>query len=109
MVGSITDWHALFAQAYAACKPGGYLESYEGSATLESDDQTAGESQKQWGTFFIEGGRKIGRSFTVLDDGTQRAAMEAAGFVDIEQWDFKVSFCPNLRKRRGSAVFFFCG
>ena len=47
MVGSITDWPELFQQAFAACKPGGWLESYEGSAMLESDDDTAGEHQKQ--------------------------------------------------------------
>ena len=90
MVGSISDWPELFQQAFAACKPGGWLESYEGSAMLESDDGTAGEHQKQWGKFFIDGGKKIGRPFTVVDDNTQRTAMEAAGFVDIEEWNFKV-------------------
>lgn len=29
MLGSIQDWPRLFKQAYAALKPGGYLESYE--------------------------------------------------------------------------------
>ena len=97
MVGSISDWPELFRQAFAACKPGGWLESYEGSAMLESDDGTAGEQQQRWGKFFIDGGKKIGRPFTVLQDNTQRTAMEAAGFVDIEEWNFKVraSSCPH--------------
>lgn len=90
MVGSIGDWTELFRQAFAACKPGGYLETYEGSAVLDSDDGTLGEYMAQWGNFFVEGGKKIGKPFTVLADGTQRKAMEEAGFVDIEEWNFKV-------------------
>lgn len=55
-----------------------------------------GSALGQWGKFFVEGGKKIGRTFTVLEDGVQRRAMEAAGFVDIEEYDFKVrpSFFP---------------
>lgn len=44
----------------------------------------------QWGKFFVEGGKIIGRPFTVLDDGLQRKGMEAAGFVDIQEFDYKV-------------------
>lgn len=55
-----------------------------------------GSALGQWGKFFVEGGKKIGRTFTVLEDGVQRRAMEAAGFVDIQEYDFKVrpSFSP---------------
>jgi len=91
MVGSIADWTDLFKQAYAACRPGGYLETIEGSPVMESDDGTAGEAMSKWGNLFIEGGQKIGRSFTVYHDGTQKKAMEAAGFVDVRVRDFKVS------------------
>ena len=48
----------------------------------------------QWGKFFIEGGKKMGQTFTVLEDGLQRKAMEAAGFVDIQEFDFKVREAP---------------
>lgn len=44
----------------------------------------------QWGKFFVEGGQKIGRSFTIVEDGVQRSAMEKAGFVNLEERDFKV-------------------
>ena len=50
----------------------------------------------QWGKFFIKGGEKSGRSFMVVADGLQRKAMEAAGFVDIQEFDFKVSFAAQL-------------
>ncbi|EOO01090.1 hypothetical protein UCRPA7_3323 [Phaeoacremonium minimum UCRPA7] len=88
--GSIEDWPALFKQAHNVLKPGAWLESYDGTPVLETDDDTLGENMAKWGTFFVEGGKKIGRSFTVLEDGTQRKAMEEAGFVDIQERDFKV-------------------
>jgi hypothetical protein len=44
----------------------------------------------QWGEFFVEGGRKLGRPFTIFEEGIQKAAMREAGFVDIEERDFKV-------------------
>lgn len=91
LVGSIVDWTALFKQAYNCLKPGGYIESYEAMPKMESDDGTVHEksAMNQWGKFFAEGGRKIGRTFTVVNDGVQRKAMEEAGFVDIEEWNFK--------------------
>lgn len=90
--GSIVDWHALLREAYATCRPGGWLESHEGSPTLISDHVLIPDDSAvgQWGKFFIEGGKKIGRSFTVLQDGLQKEAMEAAGFVDIQEFDYKV-------------------
>lgn len=63
---------------------------------LETDDDTLGENMAKWGTFIVEGGKKIGRSFTVLEDGTQRKAMEEAGFVDIQERDFKVKSLFSL-------------
>lgn len=44
----------------------------------------------QWGKLFLEGGKILGRIFTMVDDGTQRSAMEKAGFIDIKEHDVKV-------------------
>lgn len=91
LLGSIIDWTALFRQAYRALAPGGYLESYEAAVTQESDDGSVapGSAMDQWGKLFHEAGRKLGRSFRVYEDHLQRKAMEEAGFVDIQVWDFK--------------------
>ncbi|KDN63519.1 putative methyltransferase domain-containing protein [Colletotrichum sublineola] len=91
LVGSIADWPALFKEAYRALKPGGYLESFEVSPAILSDDGTVPETSAlgQWGKFFEEGGRKMGRSFRVLDEELQRTAMEEAGFEDITEWNNK--------------------
>lgn len=93
LVGSITNWKTLFDDARSALKPGGWLESFEGSPHLISDDNTVPEGSPitQWGKFFEEGGNIMGRSFMVVQEGTQRKAMEEAGFVDIHEWEFKVS------------------
>ncbi|KAK0702399.1 S-adenosyl-L-methionine-dependent methyltransferase [Lasiosphaeris hirsuta] len=91
LVGAIQDWTALFKEAYKSLKPGGYLESYEPASRIESDDGTVTNSTAlcQWGKIFIEGGRKLGRPFTVYEDGIQGKAMEEAGFADIEERNFK--------------------
>ncbi|KAJ4385517.1 hypothetical protein N0V93_009946 [Gnomoniopsis smithogilvyi] len=91
LVGSIVDWGALFKEAYAATKPGGWVESFEGSPHMVADDGTVGEKSaiSQWGRFFEEGGKVMGRTFMVVAEGLQRKAMEEAGFVDIGEWDFQ--------------------
>lgn len=92
LVGSIDDWYRLFQQSFDALAPGGWLESYEMSTMWHSDDGSVTEHTAlgQWGKIYIEGGRQSGRTFTVLDDELQRKAMEAAGFVDIQERNIKV-------------------
>ncbi|RKL31389.1 hypothetical protein BFJ72_g11023 [Fusarium proliferatum] len=91
MYGSISDWSALFKEAFRVCKPGGWIESYEASPRMESDDGTVTETCaiNEWGKFFIEGGKKLNRTFEILDKDLQQKGMEEAGFVDVKVWDFK--------------------
>ncbi|KAF4958006.1 hypothetical protein FSARC_11135 [Fusarium sarcochroum] len=93
LVGCIPDWTELFSQAFKTLKPGGWVESFEISPTAESDDDTVTyeSAMAQWGRIFIEASKKIGNSFTVVDDNAQKPALEKAGFVDIHEWEFK---CP---------------
>ena len=78
-------------RAFEACKPGGYIESFEPSSYLESEDRSVMDTMAmgQWGKLFIEGGREMGRSFEVYQHGTVRAALESAGFVDLHEQNFK--------------------
>lgn len=98
LTGSIPDWYALMAEAYKTCKPGGWVESFEPSSMLETDHGELPEDSAvaRWGTFFVEGGKKTGRSFTVVEEELQRKAMEAAGFVDIGEFCFKVGYGGRL-------------
>lgn len=45
----------------------------------------------QWGNIFVEGGKRLGRSVTMVDDGKQKSATEKAGYVDIQEHEVKVS------------------
>ncbi|KAI8681028.1 hypothetical protein NCS55_00352500 [Fusarium keratoplasticum] len=91
LYGSISDWSALFKEAFRVCKPGGWVESYEASPRMESDDGSVTETCaiNEWGKFFIEGGKKLNRTFEILDKDLQKKGMEEAGFVDVQVWDFK--------------------
>jgi ubiquinone/menaquinone biosynthesis C-methylase UbiE len=93
LVGCIPDWTEQFKQAFKVLKPGGYLESFEASPRIESDDGTVapGSPLNRWGDIFLKAGEKSGRSFTVIEEGLQRKSMEEAGFVDLQEWNFKVS------------------
>ncbi|KAF4456156.1 hypothetical protein F53441_1640 [Fusarium austroafricanum] len=92
LVGSIVDWPALFKQAYRCLKPGGYIESHEGSPSIGSDDNSVAEDSAmgQWGKLFMEGGRKLQRPFSVIEDDIQAKGMKEAGFTNIEEDNIKV-------------------
>ena len=85
----------MFKEAYRCIKPGGYIQSFDGGGSFEIEESTTAKADectamKQWGELFTEGGKKLGQSFTIVYDGTQRRALEEAGFVDIQEQDFKV-------------------
>ncbi|KAI5459529.1 S-adenosyl-L-methionine-dependent methyltransferase [Mariannaea sp. PMI_226] len=96
LIGCIPDWTQLFKEAFKSLKPGGYLESFETTPMVESDDGTVkpGSACAQWGPIFNDASKVTGRTFTVIEQGLQRKAMEDAGFVDIQEWDFKCPLSP---------------
>ncbi|KAF4501994.1 hypothetical protein FAGAP_1785 [Fusarium agapanthi] len=81
MYGSISDWSALFKEAFRVCKPGGWVESYEASPRMESDDGTVTETCaiNEWGKFFIEGGKKLNRTFEIIDKDHHKLHIILAG------------------------------
>ncbi|EWZ80547.1 hypothetical protein FOWG_15277 [Fusarium oxysporum f. sp. lycopersici MN25] len=91
LVGSIVDWPGLFKQAYKCLKPGGYIESHEASPCIGSDDNSVSEDSAmgQWGKIFMEGGRKLQRPFSILEDNVQVESVKEAGFVTIEEEEIK--------------------
>ncbi|KAJ4328117.1 hypothetical protein N0V84_001486 [Fusarium piperis] len=92
LIGSVKDWNGLFEQAFRACKPGGWVESFEGAPIMQSDDGSVPDDSAMagWGKTFIEAGKRLERSFTVVDDNVQEEGMAAAGLVDIESRIFKI-------------------
>lgn len=62
------------------------------SSVARSDDESVpdGSALGQWSKVFVEGGKKFGRSFTIVDDDVQQTCMKVAGFTDITVKDIKV-------------------
>ncbi|RMJ07835.1 hypothetical protein BHE90_015994 [Fusarium euwallaceae] len=89
--GALKDWPAIFREAYRVCKPGGYVESGEFDPRYYCDDGTAEDEDtiKVWNSVFEEGGKKLGHSFTVIEDGLQETGIREAGFEGIEAFPFK--------------------
>ncbi|KAF4451325.1 demethylmenaquinone methyltransferase [Fusarium albosuccineum] len=58
LIGSIKNWPSLMKEAFRVCKPGGYVESFEGSLDMESDDDTVPKrsAMADWGPIFKEAG-----------------------------------------------------
>lgn len=111
LVGGVSDWSNLYRQAYAALKPGGWIESFEVEADYRSDDGTLKPDSAMyiWRDLFTEGGKKLGRSFTIISDDTQRKGIEDAGFVDITVKDIKVrQLCPMSNRLQGSPTLEAC-
>ncbi|KAK3342115.1 S-adenosyl-L-methionine-dependent methyltransferase [Lasiosphaeria hispida] len=92
LFGAISDWNALFGQAFRATKPGGWVQSGEVDVEWVSDDGTveANEAIQTWNRLYRESGKKIGYSFTLVADDVQRKGLEEAGFTDIKVETFKV-------------------
>ncbi|KAF4984492.1 hypothetical protein FZEAL_340 [Fusarium zealandicum] len=94
LIGCVTDWTALFQEAYKSLKPGAWVESFEVNGFFESDDDTVTEKTAlgQWGIIFREGAKKLGStaSFSVVRDELQRTSLEKAGFVNIHEHPIKL-------------------
>ncbi|KAH7246539.1 S-adenosyl-L-methionine-dependent methyltransferase [Fusarium tricinctum] len=90
LIGSITDWGALFKEAFRCCKPDGFVESVEVNPIFLSDDNTIASDSpiNTWNRVCEEGGKAFGRSLCEVPDDVQ--LLRAAGFVDIQVTDFKV-------------------
>lgn len=110
LIGVVPDWYSLFRNAFRCAKPGGYVESTVSSATFNSDDGSVkkGSALDQWPNIFREGGKKLGRTFSIFEDDLQRKAMEEAGFVDITVRDIKIPFgtWPEDKKQAEIGVWF---
>ncbi|KAK7427272.1 hypothetical protein QQZ08_006208 [Neonectria magnoliae] len=110
LIGCIPDWTQLFKEAFKVIKPGGYLETFETTPNITSDDGTMKPDSAcaRWGPTFIEASKVIGRTFTVIEEGIQRKAMEEAGFVDIQEWEFKCPLSPWAKNPKYKEIGQFC-
>lgn len=78
--GGISDWGALFAEAYRTLKPGGWIEVCEFEMDVASDDGTyvANSNLGKYYELTNEAARRAGRGFISTDTLTN--GIEKAGF-----------------------------
>ncbi|ORX95309.1 S-adenosyl-L-methionine-dependent methyltransferase [Clohesyomyces aquaticus] len=89
LFGCIPDWDFFFEQAYAHCKPGGWIEIVEHSVEPICDDGSMGPDHffHLWGKTVVDMGNIFGKSFTIWAES--KARMEKAGFVDVVEVTYK--------------------
>ncbi|KAK3391895.1 S-adenosyl-L-methionine-dependent methyltransferase [Sordaria brevicollis] len=102
LVGAIEDWDALYREAYKACKPGGWIEHYDHSPVVTSDDGSVkpGSALDTYGKLLAKAARKIGRDATLADNDTMEEGMKAAGFVNVQTKRMKMPLSPWSADKR---------
>jgi SAM-dependent methyltransferase len=82
LLGSIADWVSLYRECYRCLKPGGWLEHTDFSVLTGCDDASLPEDSVwyEWSNLFIEAGRKMGRTFEIVDNDAFVGWMKEAGF-----------------------------
>ncbi|KAK1989708.1 S-adenosyl-L-methionine-dependent methyltransferase [Colletotrichum falcatum] len=105
LAGSVRDWKFTMKEAYRCLRPGGVLGSSEPSFVIESDDGTIDERSawNQWPRIFDEYGKQTGQTFTVVQLGIQKDAIEEAGFNDVEEFSCKIpigSWPEDMKQRQ---------
>jgi len=89
--GAISDWTALYKQAYRCLKPGGWIQHLDQSIEPKCDDGSVTAENciwPEWPKIFIPIGEKLGRSFRIIHQS--KGWMEEAGLKDVQTQFFKV-------------------
>jgi hypothetical protein len=94
LYGSVADWPTLYAEAFQACKPGGWIEQVEWDMALRepSGQLTAHPVFKKWTDDVIDMGETIGK--TMKTATLMRSWIQEAGFVDVVERKFKWPLGP---------------
>ncbi|KAK3948125.1 S-adenosyl-L-methionine-dependent methyltransferase [Pseudoneurospora amorphoporcata] len=94
--GCCGNWADIYKEAYRCCKPGGWIEHYDVSPLVLSDDGTVleGSAMDQYGKVFREAGKKVGIDTCTADNGTMENGIKEAGFVNVQVKDIKLPISP---------------
>ena len=90
LMGSISDWPALYRQAYDHLVPGSWIQHLEMDIRFTSDDGTVGPDHimAEWSRTFIDAGERIGKTFKIANNSAR--LLQEAGFKDVHETWFKV-------------------
>jgi ubiquinone/menaquinone biosynthesis C-methylase UbiE len=94
LYGSISDWGKLYAEAYKALRPGGWLENLEFNITLLSDIPSVRDDPdhifKRWAQIFFEATDRLGKTLRIGMNSTMRDLITEAGFIDVVEKKYHV-------------------
>jgi hypothetical protein len=92
MSGSISDWNALFREAYDALIPGGWLEMQEFDVWFSSEEGELPETSmiSEWQRHLDEASCLFGKRLNVAGELRQR--MVDSGFTEVKDDVLKVCF-----------------
>ncbi|KAK0375995.1 UMTA protein [Colletotrichum limetticola] len=95
--GSVADWPALYAQAFAHIKSGGFVEVKEIDVELSED-----RVNERWGKVMLKAMDRLGKTGTQSRNHGIAKGLEAAGFVGIveQQWAAPIGAWPKSRLSR---------
>ena len=91
--GRISDWDEFAKEIFDVLTPGGVAEFHEGTIEFKAKVGLPGTScMKRWGDLFRKAGAERGARFDVIESGILLSSLRAAGFIDIMEYPFDVSF-----------------
>jgi SAM-dependent methyltransferase len=94
MQGSIAHWPKFLEQAFAATKPGGWIELQDATFPPRCDDDSMPDTcaLSRWSDMMIEAGQKSGRGVNAAQQYKQW--LEEAGYVDCVEIIYKWPMNP---------------
>lgn len=99
LVVALKNWPQFFAQAFAALKPGGWVEVQDLNFPMRCDDGSASPdcAGLQWSHNMIDGAKSLGVNMRATDDFPRQ--MAEAGFVNVqaERYAWPVGRWPKER------------
>ncbi|KAJ4390195.1 hypothetical protein N0V85_007464 [Neurospora sp. IMI 360204] len=111
LTGAAKDWTAVYKEAYRCLKPGGWIEHFDSSGDIYSDDDTVSENSamSQWGKIWQEAGRRMGNPIDLIPANLQEDGMREAGFVNITKKDYRIPVSPwaKDKKMRDLGLYFY--
>ncbi|KAF2146102.1 uncharacterized protein K452DRAFT_324137 [Aplosporella prunicola CBS 121167] len=94
MGGTVSDWDALYTEAFDSLKPGGWIEMQEYAIEYASDDGTLEKAKNltKWIDQLNEASASFGKDMNMAKK--HKGLMEKAGFVNVREQVFKVPVGP---------------
>ncbi|WYZ36016.1 hypothetical protein EsH8_X_000663 [Colletotrichum jinshuiense] len=94
--GCVSDWKALYKEAFECLKPGGYIEIKEHDIEIRSQAQDVDDDHpfRTWYNSLTEACSKLGKTAMQCRDNGLVKSLQATGFVDIVEKKCRIPVGP---------------